>query len=127
MHLAHLATGSNEAEWASIYFYSAHKLVEAAEGLDIQQLKQLVTGFATASQLLLEGRSTEAFALLAKLLRHWLHVQPPTEASPQEDNEAWAAALRISHLLDVAPHVDGKLLNAWGYYRLLNEALEETP
>jgi len=127
MHLAYLATGSTEARWASIYFYSGYKLVEASEELDAQQLGQLAFHFVAAGLLLLEGHSKEALALLGWSLRERLHVKPPTRASPVEDMKTWAAALQASHLLDIAPHVDGKLLDAWGYYELLEEALEEAP
>ena len=120
MHLAYLATGSKEARLAGIYLYSGHRLVEAVAEPDTHQFRRAVQGFVAAGQLLLEGRIEEALALLARSLRGRLHIEPALDNA-----RLWAAALQASYLLDVAPHAEGELLDAWGYYDLLDKALED--
>lgn len=127
--LAYLLTGRMDAELASIYLYSGHKLVEAYPQLSWEQLRRIVAEIANAGMMLIEGRQLEGLAVLGRCLGQCLPHGLPVEPSEalRDSGEAWAAALQASHLLEVGPLVDGRLLDAWGYYEVLEEELEESP
>ncbi len=113
LHLAYLATGSEEVFAAATYVHAGRLALELCDR-SREECPDVVRSYIRAGALIIEHRFDDAWAVLGRALARSLQVRPT-----RDGDDVWAAAFKASYLLEEAPRVDGRLLASWRFYELL--------
>ena len=122
LHLSYLMVKEEKVFDVAVATYAASRIARL-EGLE--QLVKAALYFSASYRLHKGGKRDPAFALLGWSIRGKLPLKPLGMPHVAENPKAWKASLIASYLLDVGSMVDGVLLERWGFYRGLEQYLEE--
>ena len=120
LRLAFLYTRNITARDASIISYVGAKIVSILDK-SMQEAARAALYYYSSSMLYLNGYKDEALALLGWGLRNYWRIKPRITKHITEKPSIWFSTLYANYYMDIAPLVDGKLLEAWGYYKLLEK------
>ncbi len=124
LRLAFLYTRNVTARDASIISYVGAKISSILEK-NIWEATRAALYYYSSSMLYLNGYKEEALALLGWSLRNYWRIKPRASKHIMEKPNLWFSTLYVNYYMDIAPFVDGKLLESWGYYKLLEEKMRQ--
>ncbi len=78
--------------------------------------------YYSGAKLYLNGYREQALSLIGWSLRKHLVIKPvDSRKNVVKNPSVWSSTLYVNYYTELALLVDGKLLESWGYFRLLEQ------
>ncbi len=121
LRLAYLYTGNRIARDASIITYAGAKIIRIIRE-NLREAAKSSMYYYSGARLYLNGYREEGLSLIGWGLKEHLIIKPvESRKNVIEDPRVWSSTLYVNYYTELAPLVDGKLLESWGYFRLLEQ------